>query len=132
MRFSKTRRRLLAGLGLAPLGAAAAGSAAAPETWRMPDEGDPHRATWMSFGPDERIWGRRLLKPVREQLAGVARSIAAFEPVHMLVRAQDHDLAARLCGDRVQLVVQPVDDLWMRDTGPVFVGSSRFPCKSTR
>lgn len=122
MPFSHTRRRLLGNLGLAPLGiAAAAASAATPETWHMSDEGDPHHATWMSFGPSEKVWGRRLLTPVREQLAGIARSIAAFEPVHMLVRAQDHDLAARLCGDRVQLLVQRIDDLWMRDTGPVFV-----------
>lgn len=123
MPFSRTRRRLLGGIGLASLGLAArsATGAAAPEAWHMPDEGDPHQATWMSFGPHERVWGRRLLTPAREHLAGIARAIAAFEPVHMLVRAQDHDLAARLCGDQVQLMVQPVDDLWMRDTGPVFV-----------
>lgn len=122
MSFSNTRRRLLGGLGLAPLGMAAVRApAATPEAWHMPDEGDPHRATWMSFGAHEKVWGRRLLKPVREQLAGIARAIAAFEPVRMLVRAQDHDQAARLCGDRVQLLEQPVDDLWMRDTGPVFV-----------
>ena len=48
-------------------------------------------------------------------------TIAEFEPVHLLVREREHDLAARLCGNRVQLEVQPVDDLWMRDTGPVFV-----------
>jgi agmatine deiminase len=94
-------------------------------SWTMPDEGDPHHATWMSFGPSERVWGRRLLDPVREHLAGIARAIAAFEPVHMLVRERDHDLAARLCGNRVQLHVQAVDDLWMRDTGPVFVRNAR-------
>jgi agmatine deiminase len=120
MRPSLTRRRLLGGLSLAPLGWAAA-SVAATESWHMPDEGDPHRATWMSFGPNEEVWGRQLLKPVREHLAGIARTIAAFEPVHMLVSEQDHDLAARLCGNKVALEVQPVDDLWMRDTGPVFV-----------
>lgn len=121
MHFSMTRRRMLNGLGLAPLGWAAASVAAAPETWHMPDEGEPHRATWMAFGPSEEVWGRRLLKPAREHLANIARTIAQFEPVHLLVREQEHDLAARLCGNRVQLEVQPVDDLWMRDTGPVFV-----------
>ncbi len=119
-----TRRRLLGGLSLAPLGLAVPSMAAAPESWHMPDEGDPHRATWMSFGANEDVWGRRLLKPVREHLASVARTIAAFEPVRMLVNEEDHDLAARLCGNPVQLEVQPVDDLWMRDTGPVFVRDS--------
>jgi agmatine deiminase len=112
------RMASLGGLALAgvPLRALAAG-----EGWQMPDEADNHRGTWMSFGPSEDVWGRRLLKPVREHLAGIARAIAAFEPVHMLVREEDQDLAHRLCGPQVQLQVQPVDDLWMRDTGPVFV-----------
>ena len=122
MPFSNTRRRLVGGLGLASLGMASTRAlAVAPEGWHMPDEGDTHQATWMSFGANERVWGRRLLQPVREQLAGIARTISAFEPVRMLVRPEDHDLAARLCGDRVELLEQPVDDLWMRDTGPVFV-----------
>lgn len=115
-----TRRSLLIGLGLAPLAWSGA-SAASTDSWHMPDEGEPHRATWMSFGPSAEVWGRRLLAPARMQLARIARSIAAFEPVHMLVREAEYELAARLCGDRVQLEVQPVDDLWMRDTGPVFV-----------
>ena len=119
------RRQLIngLGLGLASLaGLAPLTSMAAPtDTWHMPDEGDPHQSTWMSFGPSERVWGRRLLEPAREHLAGIARAIAAFEPVNMLVRERDYDLAARLCGNRVKLHVQPVDDLWMRDTGPVFV-----------
>lgn len=87
----------------------------------MPEEGEPHAATWMAFGASVKIWGRRLLPVVRENLASIAKAIAAHEPVHMLVREDEHDLAARLCGPTVNLVVQPIDDLWMRDTGPIFV-----------
>jgi agmatine deiminase len=39
----------------------------------------------------------------------------------MLVRKADLALAQRLVGDKVELVVCPHDDLWIRDTGPVFV-----------
>jgi agmatine deiminase len=90
-------------------------------SWQMPDEGGAHAATWMAFGPSEEIWGGKLLPVVRENLAGIAKAIAVHEPVKMLVREEDHDIAARLCGAAVELVPQPVDDLWMRDTGPVFV-----------
>lgn len=121
MNHSRTRRQMLAGLSLAPLSAVATSITPSPESWRMPDEGEPHAATWMSFGPRENIWGRRLLKPAQEQLALIAQTIAAFEPVRMLVRERDYELATRLCGPRVQLQIRPVDDLWMRDTGPVFV-----------
>lgn len=96
-------------------------AAASDGTWLMPDEGAAHAATWMAFGPTVDIWGRKLLPVARENLASIAKAIAAHEPVKMLVRAEEYDIAARLCGPSVTLVVQPIDDLWMRDTGPVFV-----------
>ncbi|MUL46677.1 agmatine deiminase family protein [Mycobacterium sp. CBMA293] len=91
-------------------------------SWVMPDEGEPHKRTWMAFGPSERIWGRRLLPQVRRDLATVAVTIARFEPVSMLVRAEEMDLARSLIGAaNVELIAAPIDDLWIRDTGPVFV-----------
>lgn len=90
-------------------------------TWRMPDEGTAQVATWMAFGLSEELWGKRLLPVARHNLAEIAKAIATHEPVKMLVRKEDHDIATRLCGSSVDLIVQPIDDLWMRDTGPVFV-----------
>ena len=119
------RRRLLS----ATMGLAAGATAglpvfsamAADRNWRMPDEGERHAATWMAFGANDEVWGRRLKSGAQANLARIAQTIASVEPVHMLVNEQDYDLAARLCGNKVNLVVQPIDDLWMRDTGPVFV-----------
>ncbi len=91
--------------------------------WRMPDESEPHERTWMAFGASRRIWGRDLLPGVQDNLAAIAQSIAEYEPVSMLVREVDYDLAAQLCGSSVDLVSCPLDDLWIRDTGPVFVTS---------
>lgn len=91
--------------------------------WRMPEEGEPHAATWMAFGASTRIWGKWLHPAVQQNLAGIAKAIAAHEPVNLLVRPDEQELAARLCGPSVNLIVQPIDDLWMRDTGPVFVGN---------
>lgn len=95
--------------------------AEATSGWRMPDEGERHRATWMAFGPSAQVWGDKLQRGAQASLALIARTIAAYEPVHMLVRQEDHDTASRLCGPRVKLLVQDIDDLWLRDTGPVFV-----------
>ncbi|CAB3973678.1 agmatine deiminase [Burkholderia cenocepacia] len=127
-----TTRRQLLKRGLSVSGAALAagalggllGRAAHAQqgaTWHMPDEGAPHTATWMAFGPSEDIWGARLLPVARANLAAIAKAIAAHEPLKMLVREQDYAIASRLCGSSVELVQHPVDDLWMRDTGPVFV-----------
>lgn len=90
-------------------------------TWRMPEEGEPHKRTWMAFGASEAIWGAELLPEVRRNLVTIAQTIAQFEPVSMLVRSEDIDEARGLVGPTVELIEAPLDDLWMRDTGPVFV-----------
>lgn len=91
--------------------------------WFMPDEGEPHQRTWMAFGASKAIWGAKLLPEVQRNLALIARTIAKFEPVSMLVRQEDYATAQKLVGTEVELIVFPIDDLWMRDTGPVFVVS---------
>lgn len=125
-----TRRNFMKQGLLVSGGALGAGSlatklSAAPQAqagiWRMPDEAATHAATWMAFGPAERIWGKKLLAVARRDLARIAKAIAAHEPLKMLVRDEDYDEAERLCGADVHLITQPIDDLWMRDTGPVFV-----------
>lgn len=108
------------------VGAKAVGSRAAegksPRPWRMPDEAEPHERTWMAFCVRERIWGRRLKPVVERNLAAIARAIARFEPVSVLVSPDDRARARDLMGAAVELVDCPLDDLWVRDTGPVFVG----------
>jgi agmatine deiminase len=91
------------------------------DAWFMPDEGDPHQRTWMAFGASRKIWGNKLLPEVQRNLATIALTIAKYEPVSMLVRQPDLPLAQRMMGGKVDLIVCPHDDLWVRDTGPVFV-----------
>jgi agmatine deiminase len=86
----------------------------------MPDEAEPHLRTWMAFGASADLWGDMLV-PVQENIALIARTIARFEPVTMLVRATELELAREKCGPGVDFLVCALDDLWMRDTGPVFV-----------
>jgi len=99
------------------------GRAIAPSStpWRMPDEAEPHRCTWMAFGASGKIWGYEYVEEIQNNLAAIARAIAAYEPVKMLVRPDEYELAAGKCGADVELIVCPLDDLWIRDTGPVFV-----------
>jgi len=88
---------------------------------QMPDESEPHKRTWMAFGASEAIWGKKLLPVVRQNLAIIAQTIVKYEPVSMLVRASEYALARELVGTSVELIVSPLDDFWVRDTGPVFV-----------
>ena len=87
----------------------------------MPDERAPHQRTWMAFGARKDMWGEKLLPEVQRNLATVALAVAQYEPVSMLVRQSDLALAKQLMGSKVELLVCPLDDIWMRDTGLVFV-----------
>ncbi len=52
-------------------------------TWRMPDEADPHKRTWMAFGASKQVWGSKLLAEVQRNLATIALTIAKYQPVSM-------------------------------------------------
>ncbi|WP_228016006.1 agmatine deiminase family protein [Leptolyngbya ectocarpi] len=93
--------------------------------WTMPDEAMLHQRTWMAFGASERIWGRQLLPEVRRNLITLAKTIAQYEPVSMLVRAEEYNWVQDRLGSLVELVASPLDDLWIRDTGPLFVLSEQ-------
>ncbi len=94
---------------------------ASKDIWFMPDEGEPHHRTWMAFGANKKISGRKLLPELQRNLANIALTIAQYEPVSMLVRQSDLAIAKDLMGSNVELITCSLDDLWIRDTGPVFV-----------
>lgn len=89
--------------------------------WRVPGEDVRHRRTWMAWPSSWAIWGN-WLPGVQHDVALIARTIARYEPVVMLARdAHAARQARRRCGDRVTVIdTVPVDDCWMRDSGPVF------------
>lgn len=87
----------------------------------MPAEGEHHKRTWMAFGADASVWGKDLLPCVQQDLAKLANTIARYEAVTMLVRPQEKALARSMLSDQVTLMDAELDDLWIRDTGPVFV-----------
>jgi agmatine deiminase len=58
----------------------------------------------------------------RADYAYVANAIADFEDVTMIAgSAQDAQTARAACTSRVQIVELPIDDSWLRDSGPVYV-----------
>lgn len=88
----------------------------------MPAEWEPHAATWMSWPADDELWFGHLAG-VRAEFAELVRTIARFEPVHLLVRddESDQDARGRLSGANVHFHRVPLDDVWMRDNGPIFI-----------
>ena len=103
-----------------PVNSGSAGASQA-DAWRMPDEAEAHRATWMAYGASSAIWTRAQVPQVQLALVRIANAIAAHEPVNMLVRPSELAGARQLLDARVNLIPAELDDLWMRDTGAVFV-----------
>ena len=127
MNRRKVCRTLIASAAIS--GYAASAYASAPDLgtqkWRMPDEGEPHERTWMGFASSAGIWGNDLAG-VQQDLMRIADAIAPFEPVFMLVNANAAVRSERLRANaahkaNIHLVTASLDDLWLRDTGPVFV-----------
>lgn len=131
--FELSRRGLLAvtGLGVLSAGLLACAPAEPPISGkpsgdaeprakrRMGAEWDSHARTVMTW-PTALIWGEDI-DYVREDIANIARAIAEFEPVVMLASPSDVEDAAYECGSAVEVIELAVDDLWARDTVPVFV-----------
>ena len=88
--------------------------------WRMPPEWYPHRACWMAWPGVDAISGDEREAIVAE-LASIAYAIALFEPVHVAVPPEHLDEARRALPANTTLYAMPVDDHWMRDTGPTFL-----------
>jgi agmatine deiminase len=86
----------------------------------MPAEWASHDACWMAWPCRDSLWGDGL-EAARTAYAEVAQAIAGFEPVTMLVPAEDLEGAAARCGAGVRCQALPLDDSWMRDSGPTFV-----------
>ncbi|VVD62980.1 agmatine deiminase family protein [Pandoraea terrigena] len=88
--------------------------------WRMPPEWHPHAACWMAWPSHTVMSGARRHEVVGE-LERMARAIAHFEPLHVAVDPHHLDEARRCLPESATLHPMPVEDHWMRDTGPTFV-----------
>lgn len=108
---------LIASAGLNPLRVFAADE----DDWFMPDEGERQRHAWIAFGAQEAIW-EDFTGDVQEALGRIARAIARFQPVTVLCRSDERELAEELCGGaNVRFLETELDDIWMRDIGANFL-----------
>jgi agmatine deiminase len=85
----------------------------------MPAEWVQHQRCWMAWPSAHVQWDN--LSEVEQGYANVANSIAQFEPVTMVADPGNLSSAKHLCGENVSVVSMPLDDSWMRDSGPSFV-----------
>jgi agmatine deiminase len=74
----------------------------------------------MGWPKRESIWHGHI-EAARDDYARVAQAIARFEPLTMLADPELAADASARCGAAVRVVAVPMDDAWLRDSGPTFV-----------
>jgi len=87
----------------------------------MPAEWAPHERTLMAWPARLSLWGSQLAQ-AKEDYAATATAVASFEPLTMVCADETAAAEARaaLPGE-VDVIVEPIDDSWLRDSGPIFV-----------
>ncbi|WP_281719047.1 agmatine deiminase family protein [Pandoraea apista] len=99
--------------------------------WRMPPEWHPHAACWMAWPSHTVVSGARRHEVIPE-LGAIAHAIAEFEPLRVAVAPADMEEALRFLPVSATLHLMPVDDHWMRDTGPTFVFDDAMTAHAVR
>jgi agmatine deiminase len=89
---------------------------------RMPAEWAPHERTLIAWPQRESAWRGATIEEARDAHAEIVAAVAAFEPVTLVVDpSQQEDARRRVTGENVELLALPIDDSWLRDSGPLVV-----------
>jgi agmatine deiminase len=90
-----------------------------------PPEWAPHEAVWIGFPSDPDLWLADL-KAAEREVAAFAEAVHAGgqgEEVRLVAAHADAAAAARELAPFATVIVEKFGDIWLRDTGPIVLGS---------
>src|SRR5687768_13121462 len=90
-----------------------------------PPEWAPHEAVWIGFPSDPDLWLADL-KAAEREVAAFAEAVHADgkgEEVRLVAAHEDAAAAARALAPFATIIVEKFGDIWLRDTGPIVLGS---------
>jgi agmatine deiminase len=90
-----------------------------------PPEWALHEAVWIGFPSDPELWLADL-KPAQGEVAAFAEAVHAGgkgEEVWLVASHEGAAAAARTLCPFAKVIVEPFGDIWLRDTGPILIGS---------
>jgi len=85
----------------------------------------PHDSVWIGFPSDPELWLGDL-KPAEREVAAFAEAVHANGKGETVVLVAAHDGAAETARELApfaEVLVEPFGDIWLRDTGPVVIGT---------
>ncbi|MGB0120728.1 MAG: agmatine deiminase family protein [Solirubrobacterales bacterium] len=88
----------------------------------MPAEWAPHERTVVAWPQRDEAWRGTTIEAARDSHAEVVAAISQFEPVTLVVDpSQAEDARSRVPEANVEILPLPIDDSWLRDSGPIIV-----------
>jgi len=85
----------------------------------------PHEAVWIGFPSDPKLWLEDLV-PAQAEVAAFAAAIhadGAGEEVRLIAADEVAAAEARRLAPFATVIVEPFGDIWLRDTGPIVLGT---------
>lgn len=89
-----------------------------------PGEFDPHEETYLIWPERADNW-RNGGKPAQAAYAAVAKAIALFEPVTMLVSAKQYKNVRQSLPEKIRVLEMSNNDAWIKDYGPIYVTNEK-------
>ena len=92
-----------------------------------PPEWAPHQAVWIGFPSDPELWLGDL-KPAEHEVADFAAAVHAGgngERVRLVAAHEGAAESARQLAPFAEVIVEPFGDIWLRDTGPIVLGTGK-------
>ena len=86
-----------------------------------------HEAVWIGFPSDPELWLGDL-KPAEREVAAFAKAVHAGgkgEKVRLVAAHEDAAETARQLAPFAEVIVEKFGDIWLRDTGPIVLGSGK-------
>jgi len=90
--------------------------------YKMPPEWADHQRMFIEWPVPDPVWAENIGRAY-EAFAEVARAIARFEPVTVILNPDQAEAACALLGSdsAIDMIIIPHDDCWVRDNGCTFV-----------
>jgi agmatine deiminase len=91
-----------------------------PRRWRMPAEWEAHERCLMAWPTRQELW-HPYFDRAQSEFAATANAIVQFEPLTLVVNPGQVEEARQQVSAAVEIVEIPIDDSWVRDSGPIGV-----------
>ncbi|MAF97668.1 MAG: agmatine deiminase [Micavibrio sp.] len=105
--------------GLFKGGSALAGGLSVPAEW------ETQSCLWVGWPSHQELWAGELIEAARSEIAQMIEAVRDGQLVRVVAMgsAAARSVKALLGSDNLEIIDSPCGDVWLRDTGPIYLGN---------